>query len=207
MLGLLFLLVVALYVFSYHYERNGNPINGGDFLSRIFWSIGFTLGYFLLGGWKLDLLLAVWMFLGGFLEILIPHGFAQNMGKRTQTWDEMPSIPLFTVFGKALTLPKWWPALWMAPFKNKLSFTWQDLLGMGTVGFMRGAIVFAPCVALGLGLLPVIAAILITAFWQPFAYWVGNRTPFNIWTNTANSSTWGEFYIGIGWALAVLVVV
>ena len=191
--------IIALFVFAYHYERNGDPLTIGNTLERLFWAVCFGLGAALLSSPHFHYYALGWLTVGALLEIYIPHGFAQNMGDRTQTWDAMPRI---TVFG-SVTLPKWWPAIWMAPFKDKLGFTTQDFLGMGTVGLIRGLIVFAPTLFLGCSLVGVLFATALATIWQPLSYWVGYRTPFTLWTNTANSSTWGEFYVPIGWALAL----
>ena len=121
------------------------------------------------------------------------------MGKRTQTWASMPPIP----FIGSLTIPKWWPG---APFYWVKNFTVQDFLGMMCVGALRGAIVFLPVMYLGGSEVGAIAAAIITALWQPLAYLIGTRLiPFNVWTNTGYSSTWGEFLVPVGWVGALLV--
>ena len=191
--------IIVLFVFAYHYERNGNPWAIGDTLERLFWAVCFGLGAALLSFPHFHYYAIGWLAVGALFGIYIPHAFAQNMGDRTQTWDAMPSI---TIFG-SVTAPKWWPAIWMAPFKDKLGFTMQDFLGMGSAGLIRGIIVFVPTLFLGCSLAGVLFATALTTIWQPLSYWLGYRTPFTLWTNAANSSTWGEFYVPIGWALAL----
>jgi hypothetical protein len=187
----MFFLIVALFVFAYHYERNGNPWNFGDFVSRLAWSAAFGTGYVCLTFPQTNWFLGLWFIVGAFLEILIPHAFAQRMGHRTDSWTTLP-------------VSKWWPAYWFKPFLATTSALEQDFLGMSMVGFIRGFIVFFPPYLIGFTSNCVLP-ICIVLLWQPVSYVVGYQTPWTLWTNTAKSSTWGEFYIGIGWALALAV--
>ena len=114
--------IIALFVFAYHYERNGNPEAIGNTLERVLLAITFGIGAAFLSFPDLRFHALIWLTIGSLLEIYIPHAFAQNMGNRTQTWDAMPRI---TVFG-SVTIPKWWPAIWMSSFKDKLGFSTQD---------------------------------------------------------------------------------
>ena len=196
--SVMFLFVTALLVFSYHYERNGNPWNLGDFGCRCLWVLSVVIGYTALHYDNIHPLAVIWMGASAFLQLMVPHAFAQNMGNRTQTWEQMPRI---TLVG-SITLPKWWPGALFIWVKN---FAIQDFLGMASVGFWRGLVVFGPPMALGFSAVYCAAAIAITTIWQPVSYWVGYRIPYSIWTNAANSSTWGEFGIGIGWSIALLI--
>ena len=183
--------VIALFVFMYHYERNGDPLAIGDAGQRILWGICFGASAALMSFPNMHWLAIGWLAVGALIEIFIPHAFAQNMGDRTITWQQMG------------TWTKYWPGLWLEPFLSKMGYTTQDFLGMLTVGLLRGITVFVPTLFLGLSIVGVLFATALATIWQPLSYWVGYRTPFTLWTNTANSSTWGELYIGIGWALAL----
>lgn len=187
------LCVTALFVFLYHYERNGNPWAIGDTFERLIWAFVFAMGCPILGFVHASpaiLGIAAWLFVGQFIAILIPHAFAQQAGHRTTPWTQMG------------TWTKWWPG---APFVELTDYPLQDFLGMMCVGALRGAIVFLPTILLGAPVAGALLAALMTAWWQPMAYWVGYKVPWSIWTNTANSSTWGEFFVPIGWAVALVV--
>jgi hypothetical protein len=201
------LFTTIIFVFVYHYERNGNPLPVGDTLQRLAWAFSFAAGYLMFTIPHQSIFLFGWYVIGSFIAIVaIPHAFAQNMGNRSQTWAQMPPIPLFL----GLTVPKWWPgfpvAYISAPTEVQLFFR-QDFFGMMCTGFLRGVIVFIPTLWFGGNFIGSIAATAITTVWQPFAYWLGFKIPFILWDNAANSSEWGEFLVPVGWALALLVSV
>lgn len=186
------LCITAFFVFMYHYERNGNPWPIGDTFERLLWALVFALGCPILGwvhGAPPIPSIAAMFFVTQFIAMLIPHAFAQNAGFRVITWAQQPWT-------------KWWPG---AAFYYVKNFFAQDFLGMMCVGALRGAIVFLPTIALGASPVGAIAAAVTTMLWQPCAYWLGYRTPWTMWTNTANSSRWGEFFVPIGWAVALAV--
>lgn len=203
MIFIIYLFVLVLLVFGYHYERNGDPIPLGDFLSRIFWGISFSIGYLACSLDRTNPWMAAFFVFSQFIAMLIPHAFAMNMGKRTQLWIDMTAIKVFGNF----TLPKWWPAYWLKPFLTDLNFFEQDFIGMQTVGLLRGLVVFGLPIALGwIGLTAGLIAVVINMLWQPLSYTLGNMIPLNIWTNKAYSSTWGEFLIAFGWAFSIYII-
>lgn len=186
-------LVICLYVFAYHYERNGSPWDLGDTICRVTWAVAFAAGYICLTIPTTKWLLAALFGMCAFVEILIPHAFAQRMGNRTDSWT-----------GLAWYL--WWPAYWLKPILDETSTLEQDFIGMTCVGFIRGLIVFLPSYLFGwthCAILPIS----ITTLWQPLSYLAGYQTPWTLWTNPAKSSQWGEFYVPIGWAVALWVSV
>lgn len=186
------LCITALFVFIYHYERNGNPWAIGDTFERLIWAFVFAMGCPILSfvhGAPPILGIAAVFFVAQFIAILIPHAFAQNAGHRTITWAQQPWT-------------KWWPG---AAFYYVKNYFVQDYCGMMCTGLLRGAIVFLPTIFLGASPIGAVLATVITMFWQPTAYWLGYKVPWSIWTNTANSSTWGEFFVPIGWAIALVV--
>jgi hypothetical protein len=189
---ILILCVIALFVFAYHYERNGNPANWGDFVCRLIWAGAFGVGYISLALAATKWFILLWMIVSAFAEILIPHAFAQRMGNRADSWTMLP-------------VSKWWPVYWMKPFLPYLSNTLQDFIGMGFVGLLRGSIVFGLPVCLGWFWFGAALAIGITALWQPLSYLVGRFTPWSLWGNAPDSSQWGEFFVPIGWAFALAV--
>ena len=185
--------VMALFVFLYHYERNGNPASLGDTVERILWSIGFGVGAAFLSDFH-NLPLAGLYTVGAMLEIYVPHAAYQNMG----SW----AVP-----------QKTWPGFFL-----KNIATWvpgspaairHDFLGMMGVGFFRGLIVFVPPLVLSIWLplhATVVGSLLgwaISTVGQAGAYLLGRYVPFALFTNPARSAQWGEFFIGVIWALAL----
>lgn len=203
-MNLMLLPVIALLVFSYHYERNGNPWNFGETVSRILWACALAASYALLTMpiiyWRAPAMIPF-----AFLEILIPHAFAQRMGSRIDDWKTLQPISLGTIFGHALTVPKWWPAYWMKGFMDKLTFIQQDIIGMASTGCLRGILVFLPLIPLGLSIYAALAAAILQGITQPVSYLIGRCTPFAAFGNPPKSVEWGEFYIGIGWAVSLYV--
>lgn len=207
---LIYVLVLALLVFAYHYERNGNPLPEGDFLERLFWALSFSIGFLAINAEQHNFYLSAVLFVTQFIAMLIPHAFAQNMGHRIQAWEQMPRIKLWG----SITIPKWWPAYWMKLFIDDLSYFEQDFLGMGTVGLLRGLLVFGIPFVLGLyfpiffgiNYLIFVICVAISTIWQPIAYTLGPLVPFSIWTNQANTPAWGEFLIPFGWWFCLLVI-
>lgn len=196
------LLVACLLVFAYHYERNGSPWDLGDTACRLTWAIAFSTSYMMLVFLHINWWLVAWFMFAGFIEILVPHAFAQRMGNRTDSWETLTPITVGTFFGKTITIPKWWPALWFEPFLPMSTPLEQDFIGMTSTGLVRGLIVFLPPYCFGVTH-SVAIPVCLTMLWQPISYAVGWITPLTLWTNPARSSQWGEFYIGIGWALAL----
>ncbi len=190
-----FLVVCAFFVFAYHYERNGNPVNLGDFLSRAVWAFVFSAGYIILALTNTQSFVLAYLLFAAFVAILIPHGFAQRMGNRDNTWQEATG-----------SWQKYWPGYWVVWIKN-LSNLQQDFLGMLSVGILRGFVVFAPTLFLGTSFIGVLAAIVTTSLGQTFSYYVGWKFPLSIWGNTAKSSEWGEFFVGVIWAISLSLFV
>lgn len=209
------LLTIPLLVFIYHYVRNGFllPNFVGTLGARLIWASAFVSAYFLttLTGASVSMagMLLVLQFCA---QAAIPHGFAMNMGKNSQPWSVMAPIKVLTLFGKDVTVPKYWPAYFFPQYDQAGWDTlpmWKraliDFGGMAVVGAIRGAMVFFPCVVLGLSPLAALLGFVITTVWQPLSYFVGHYIPLGIFDNTPNSAEWGEFLIGVGWALSLLV--
>jgi len=196
------LLAVAVLIFGYHYLRNGWPFNEkrktiGNFVARLMWCGTFVVAYILLSLPNTRLDVAVAYFFLSFAAILIPHAIAQDMGRY-----EKNSIPTFQnrwiSFFIKVSQERWqgWP-LWKR--------TAIDMLQMLVIGAARGLCVFIPPTLLGASITGAAAAVAIVACWQPLAYAIGHYIPFKGLNNAPNSSEWGEFLIGAGWALALVV--
>ena len=63
--------------------------------------------------------------------------------------------------------------------------------------------VFGPTLFLGFSIAGVLSAMVLNTLWQPLSYYIGWYVPFTLFGNPARSANWGEFGIGIGWALAL----
>jgi len=204
---LLILPITAILTFFYHYERNGNPLNLGQFASRCFWSSSFAFCAFLL---RHNPIIASICFVTAYLEILIPHAFAQNMGTLDRPWTIGPK-------GQALGAWKWWPGGWL-PFPETQKEwnscpgffkTLLDFLGMMTTGLIRGLIVFAPLYALncyfgiGIDLVHMMRAVAVTMFGQPMDYLIGRFFPLSLFGNQRDSAAWGEFFVGPSWSASL----
>ena len=190
---MILLLTIAMLVFNYHYLRNGDPfITKSNFITRLLWALGCSAAVLLLelSNFTLETWLAsIMVFFTSFAAIHVPHANVQNMGRWGVPQNKWPSF----FFGN------YTQEQWAAMTRQKKEFS--DALKMGMVGLVRGVIVFVPLL-FAYPVLNVAAAILITAVWQPLSYFVGWRTPWAVFKNQPYSAEWGEFYIGIGWALA-----
>lgn len=185
--------VMCLFVFLYHYERNGNPVAIGDTFERIVWSIGFGIGFLVLNGFDNPALAGVYS-IGGMLEIYVPHAWVQNMGAWATPQKKWPGF-----FLKDITT--WTP--------NSPAAIRHDFLGMAGVGFFRGLIVFVPPLIMSIWL-PLHATVIgsalgwaLSTFGQPGAYLLGRYVPFALFTNPPRSAQWGEFLVGVVWGLAL----
>jgi hypothetical protein len=194
------LLVTALFVFAYHYERNGNPLSWGEAFSRLFWGASFALGYIAFSGTSTNYFVALQLGLMQYVAMLVPHAWVQNMGRWSVIQKKWPGF----------FLPSDWPSPWVP---GSFKATLHDFLGMAGVGFFRGLVVFgvmalaawwfgAPVTLVG-----CLLAWVITTLWQPTSYLVGFYVPWTMWDNPAKSATWGEFGVGIGWAAALFAAV
>lgn len=190
---MILLLTIPLLIFGYHYLRNGWPVNKlfsfGDFFARMMWCTTFLGAYFLTtGGFSW---LGALLFLLCYLEILVPHGIGMDMGRHPEFQNKWPT---FFIKVEQSTWELW--PLW----KREL----VDVAQMFVIGLIRGLIVFAPLFFFNLPNLGW--AIATQALWQPASYYLGYRIPYQVLRNAANSSEWGEFLVGIGWAVSLYQV-
>jgi hypothetical protein len=193
MTPLVLLLVSSLFVLAYHYERNGNPYALGNTIERTLWATSFGLGAAVMPAPTFHWGVILWLIVGALIEISIPHAFAQNMGRWNASWESQG-------------LAKYWPGYFVSLIVPDTNRTLRDILGMGCTGLLRGVIVFVPTLFLHCSIVGVLSATVLTMMMQPLCYWVGWYTPVTLWSNAAKSSQWGEFYIGIGWAIALAML-
>lgn len=192
--------VVAFFIFSYHFLRNGYPWKAyGTTVARVIWALSFTIGYALLALPSPDVITGGLFAALQFLAMLIPHAAFQNMG----TWPT-PQKSWTAFFLPTKTIAEWSA---MSPFAK----TRYDFWGMLSVGVTRAIIVFGVSTAVlvftgGETLLAVPAAI-VAAVSQPVAYLVGKYVPFSIWNTPAKSSAWGEIGVAVSWAISLIVYV
>lgn len=193
--NIMLVLVTALLVFSYHYERNGNPWNFGELVSRLIWGASLATAYIALSLPSTDFGIAICFLPLGYLGLLVPHAWVQNMGTWPKAQKRWPGLLLPTLTDAQ------WAAL--SPFRR----TMYDFFGMSSVGRIRGLLTFIPLTFLGMKLPVAVAAGLLQGAAQPLSYLIGRFTPFTLFGNAPNSAEWGEFYVGIGWAASLYLAV
>lgn len=173
----------------------------GAFGNRAIWGAGLSSTYALTHLSSLNPIYCGLIFILAWLDMLIPHGFCMCMGNRTQKWDDMARIPFIKIGSFSCTLPKWWPAMWMSPFKDRLSFAVQDWIGMASVAAIRAGIMFGVFAFFG-EVTPW--PFLIAIIGQPCAYAGSWRTPWAVNGFVgAYGAEWGEVYTGFVWSLAM----
>ena len=185
------------------YRFRGMNFGGGIWANRLLWGGALSSTYALTHLASINWIYLGLIFVLAYLDMFIPHGFAMCAGHRTQKWDDMARIPFIVIpsWGINVTLPKWWPALWMAPFKDALPFWLQDALGMATVAAIRAGITFGVFAFFGaLNPWPFVIAII----GQPLSYAGSWKTPWAIPNfAVAYGAEWGEVYTGFVWGLAM----
>lgn len=186
-------IVMVLFVWYYHWVRNGLIFSLPSFVSRLLWAVTVVVGYFMLGG--TSFVDASIMLLGVLITNYIPHGFAMTVGQRVMDWRNMPRIP----FIGSWTLPKAWPAIWLLPLMSGLNYTEQDLVGMTIVGLMRGILSFA--------FTGDFAACAIITAGHTLSYYAGNKFPLSVKGVDAKTAGWGEVFVAVLWAIAVACAV
>lgn len=198
---ILFLLVIALFIFTYHYERNGNPWGVGDTMCRIIWAASVVVGYLFLSIADINWAAAAWILPGSFMAILVPHGFCMNMGRWAVPWSVLP-------------LSKKWPGLWLPSYTQEeysalpqSKKTRLDILGMLSVGAIRGVLVFSPLMCVRQSLVSVLGAALVVSLSQPAGYYLSWFMPVSGLNCHAHSAEWGEVFVAIGWAVSLVVLV
>ena len=199
-----FTFVTALFVWVYHYLRNGNnPFNVqyGDVAARLMWSGAFALGYLVLSGNTYHGYTTLWFIVAAYVQLLIPHAFCMNMGRWEVPWSAQPFI-------------RYWPGAWLPQYSQTdwhnlepSKRTRLDFLGMLSVGLLRGVIVFAPTLFLGHTGVSVLFATVLTTLLMPFSYLLGLFIPWQLLDNPPRSVAWGEFSVGIVWAVALAALV
>ncbi|CAM5999272.1 unnamed protein product [Sphagnum balticum] len=126
--------------------------------------------------------------------MLVPHAYAQNIGRWPSPQKKWPSF----------FLPTLTDAQWSALSQWKRAG--YDIVSMASVGFIRGMIAFAP----GIVLYPVINALLAAVtigVLQAASYFVGWYVPFTVTSSLKKHSTeWGELGTGFSWAIALSVL-
>lgn len=174
---------------AYRLRGGGFVENIGNSIRRILWGLAVSSSYFLLN--ERTILVSIYIFVMSFASMFIPHGFAFNAGNRTQTWDDMPRI---TVYG-GFSVPKWWPAYWLVDVKDRLSFFWQDVLGLLSVGTIRAFMVLMVIPT------PCIYSFFVVILSHPLSYMAGQKMPFKFMRPTE----YAELMIGASWAVAMAI--
>lgn len=193
---MILLLTVPLLIFAYHYLRNGwffgRPWFQGHFKSRLAWSLSFAVAYLLTAGLASSLSIFVYFVIMSYAAILVPHGYAMDMGRWSTFESKWPS------FFIKVSQEKWEV---MSPLRREAI----DALQLACVGLVRGVLVFLP-LALKVSTTSLVSAVSVVAIGHPVAYWIGWRVPLKALNNEKNSAEWGEFLLAISWAVALFVL-
>lgn len=187
----------AVLAFLYRLRGGGYFTLNSDVYTRLIWGSGMLVAYAFHTGVHLFPMLAI--FMAAYLSMLVPHAYAQNMGKWPTPQKRWPSF----------FFPSWTEAGWTAaPLWQKAIY---DAGQMACVALMRGVIVFGSVVffdALNGGLIPAVGQMIagtgVIMFLQPVAYLLGVYAIFfSIPGCTKLSNTWGELFTGAAWGLAL----
>lgn len=202
----LYALCALMLGLTYRLRGGGFFTLGGDSQCRAVWG-GAMVAAFLL--WMLTkrpndiyLIMAPWVFAMSWIGETIPHGFAQNMGRRAASWYNIPLI-------------KRWPGILVPePTQDEFAaapYAWRyaaDALAMMYIGGLRAAIVLSPSIGYGLAahspatLYRAALAVAVRVLWQPLAYTVGWLVPLTLPSLGAKGTEWCELFDGMGWAIA-----
>ena len=127
----------------------------------------------------------------------IPHAFAMNMGRGASPQNKWPAwyMPILTQ-SEWIGIGSW-------------GRTAYDFLSMAGVGFIRGAVVFAPYEVYSLfylhetAIYSIIRAIAILTIGQPIAYFIGWFIPFSLPSLAKYSTEWCELFNGMVYAVCL----
>lgn len=207
--------------FAYRIRGGGWFTFSSDTECRLIWgtfglSIPFSMLQVAQGNHISIVSLAFCLYLVGaaFLTMMITHAFAQNAGSLGRPWTLGPE-------GQIEPTSKYWPGAWLphvftsaqwAALSN-VTKTTLDFFGMLSSAFIQGAIAFGfpMLVALILGCFGIEAGVAYVNFFRawvvitigsPIAYLAGRFTP-GVDPSLQPGATWGEFYTGGFWVLAL----
>lgn len=185
--------------FLYRLRGGGYLTLDSDVDCRLIWATTMAMAFAAQNGVHIWPIIAV--FMASFLSMSVPHAYCQNMGRWSVPQRKWPSF----------FFPAWTDAGWTAaPLWQRALY---DAGQMGMVGFWRGLIVFGSVFlinALNLGtgtaFINLVCGVGAITLLQPIGYLIGCYVMwFNAPSLTKFSPTWGEFWNGVGWGLAVAV--
>lgn len=195
----MFTAITAFFLsFLYRMRGGGFVTLGSDVDCRLIWAAGMGTVYAVFGGLHFWPIAAIIM--ASFLSMSVPHAYCQNMGRWAVPQQKWPSffMPQWTQQGWSAA-PMWQRALYDAAQMSAVAL-FRGLLVFGSV-FFDNALNGGGMAALahfGAGL----SAIMVL---QPGGYLLGcYGTPISIGPSLVkNTPTWGEFWNGAAWALAI----
>ena len=193
-------LVLASFIAAVAYRIRG----GGWFtfnsntICRLIWGLGLMIAYVLLNLGHINKVFFCVLPLLAWLQMLVPHAFAQNMGSWPTPQKRWPAFFLPTISNVQWTdFPMW-------------VRTMYDFGGMAGVGFFRGLFTFGAYfgyeAATGnFAVYPhCLCALGAITLGQPIAYLVGKYFPLTVTSSLKSfSAEWGEFFNGAAWAIAL----
>ena len=185
---------------------------GSTTICRLIWSAAMLAIYLVVAYPTGAPWYSLYLVTAAFCSMLVPHAFAQNMGTWPNPQKRWPAFFLPTLLDSEWSsMPMWARVLY-------------DFGGMLGVGFFRGLIVFGAFVLFWVGghkgvggyadLGDLIGASLRQSYaWatitilQPMAYLLGRFMPITITSGlVARTNTWGEFFNGAAWVIAMAVL-
>lgn len=180
----------AILAFTYRLRGGGFFSLGSTAIARLVWSASLMLAFLDMRDYQW---LVLWVMIGAYISMLIPHAYCQNMGNWPTPQKGWPSFffPAWTATGWSQA-PLWERALY-------------DAGQMGCVALLRGITVFAPFALMG-DYAHAWHAVMCITFLQPVGYLIGvYAMPVTLPSLTKFSTEWGEAFNGAAWAAAVAV--
>lgn len=179
--------------FAYRLRGGGFFQFGHNWIVRLIWGGAIVAAYVLIALGAVMFLMIPALVGLAYVTMLVPHAYAQNIGRWPTPQKQWPSF----------WLPAIGPATWTAwPQWKRAGY---DTLSMFSIGTIRGAILFSPF-AYFMPFHFVLSCLTIGVL-QAASYFTGYYVPLKI-TNSipARSVEWGEVLNGAAWAVALTVL-
>lgn len=186
------IIAIVMLGLAYRLRGGGFVALPSTLLARLVWCAALGVAYLLIVGVDIG---AAWVAVGGFLSMLVPHAYCQNMGR----WPEPQNR---------------WPSFFMPPFTQQdwdntpaTQRTIVDATNMLYVGAWRGLIVFMPLCMFGTFFMNAWVAMTVIAFAHPLSYLSGWSVPFSAGKSLpAHSTDWAELFVGLSWGVGLIVL-
>ena len=191
-------LLTLLCAFAYRL-RGGGWLSLSDWQYRLIWGTALLVTFIATHAFTtaaFTYAVGLWAF--AYIAELIPHAYAQNMGRWATPQNKWPSF----------FLPDYTQVQWTA--MTGTARTLNDFLQMACVALLRAVVVFSPLVLstymLGhqIAYAGVLRGMGILTIGQPMSYLLGWYVPLNFPSLAKRSTEWGEWFNGLVWGLAMV---